>query len=133
MPEYAQVQAYTVCTEETFQEKLLQYRRIIDKLGSLDEKGEQWLAELQWSDEGLAFAGTEYPLISLAYISINWRAKPLTSLDVVLELILHTTKSPGDLPTLLRSNAHAFTPVPVWSAGASLDGTSFPFPSKISE
>src|SRR5882762_11433416 len=35
----------------------------------------------------------EYRLFS--FISINWRAKPLTSLEVVLELISHTTTNEG--------------------------------------
>ena len=30
-----------------------------------------------------------------SFISINWRAKPLTSLEVVLELISHTTTKEG--------------------------------------
>jgi Rhodopirellula transposase DDE domain len=30
-----------------------------------------------------------------SFISINWRAKPLTSLEVVLELISHTTTKTG--------------------------------------
>jgi hypothetical protein len=36
---------------------------------------------------------SEHRLFS--FISINWRAKPLTSLEVVLELISHTTTNEG--------------------------------------
>ncbi|OIP24458.1 hypothetical protein AUK11_00895 [bacterium CG2_30_37_16] len=35
----------------------------------------------------------EHQLFS--FISINWRAKPLTSLSVILELISHTTTKSG--------------------------------------
>ena len=37
-----------------------------------------------------------------SFISINWRAKPLTSLEVVLELISHTTTKEGLAVTALK-------------------------------
>src|SRR5258708_34697207 len=42
-----------------------------------------------------------------SFISINWRAKPLTSLEVVLELISHTTTKEGLAVTAVKdSNTH---------------------------
>lgn len=37
-----------------------------------------------------------------SFISINWRAKPLTSLEVVLELISHTTTNEGLTVTAVK-------------------------------
>lgn len=58
----------------------------------------------------------EHQLFS--YISINWRAKPLTSLAVVLELISHTTTKSGltvtampdtnNYPTKIKVNDEEF-------------------------
>jgi transposase len=39
-----------------------------------------------------------------SFISINWRAKPLTSLEVVLELISHTTTNEGLRVTALKDS-----------------------------
>lgn len=39
-----------------------------------------------------------------AFISINWRAKPLTSLEVVLELISHTSTKEGLAVTALKDS-----------------------------
>jgi hypothetical protein len=39
-----------------------------------------------------------------AFISINWRAKPLTSLEVVLELISHTTTTEGLTVTAVKDS-----------------------------
>jgi len=39
-----------------------------------------------------------------SFISINWRAKPLTSLEVVLELISHTTTSEGLTVTAVKDS-----------------------------
>ena len=39
-----------------------------------------------------------------SFISINWRAKPLTSLEVVLELISHTTTTEGLTVTALKDS-----------------------------
>ena len=39
-----------------------------------------------------------------SFISINWRAKPLTSLEVVLELISHTTTTEGLMVTAVKDS-----------------------------
>ena len=39
-----------------------------------------------------------------SFISINWRATPLTSLEVVLELISHTTTREGLVVTALKDS-----------------------------
>jgi hypothetical protein len=39
-----------------------------------------------------------------SFISINWRAKPLTSLEVVLELISHTTTTEGLTVTAVKDS-----------------------------
>src|SRR5690349_17835197 len=39
-----------------------------------------------------------------SFISINWRAKPLTSLEVVLELISHTSTQQGLVVTALKDS-----------------------------
>ena len=39
-----------------------------------------------------------------SFISINWRAKPLTSLEVVVELISHTTTEEGLTVTALKDS-----------------------------
>src|SRR5258708_28370373 len=39
-----------------------------------------------------------------SFISLNWRAKPLTSLEVVLELISHTTTTEGLVVTALKDS-----------------------------
>jgi hypothetical protein len=39
-----------------------------------------------------------------AFISINWRAKPLTSLEVVLELISHTSTKEGLVVTACKDS-----------------------------
>lgn len=44
----------------------------------------------------------EYRLFS--FISINWRAKPLTSLEVILELISHTSTQDGLTVTALKDS-----------------------------
>jgi hypothetical protein len=42
----------------------------------------------------------EHQLFS--YISINWRGKPLTSLEVIIELISHTTTKEGLTVTAVK-------------------------------
>ncbi len=37
-----------------------------------------------------------------SYISINWRAKPLTSLETIIELISHTTSKEGLTVTAVK-------------------------------
>jgi hypothetical protein len=39
-----------------------------------------------------------------SYISINWRAKPLTSLETIIELISHTTTDQGLLVTAIKDS-----------------------------
>jgi len=39
-----------------------------------------------------------------SFISLNWRAKPLTSLEVVLELISHTTTKEGLVVTAVKDS-----------------------------
>ena len=39
-----------------------------------------------------------------SYISINWRAKPLTSLETVIELISHTTTKEGLNVTAIKDS-----------------------------
>ena len=71
--------------------------------GSNGVKNRLWKKMLQEfaNDEQLAISVVHYPPATskwnkiehrlFSFISINWRAKPLTSLEVVLELISHTT------------------------------------------
>lgn len=80
---------------------------VADGGGSNSARGRLWKRELQGlaNETGLALwvchlpPGTskwnkiEHKLFS--YISINWRARPLTSLEVVIELISSTTTSGG--------------------------------------
>jgi Rhodopirellula transposase DDE domain len=42
-----------------------------------------------------------------SYISINWRAKPLTSLETIIELISHTTSKEGLTVTAVK-DSHAY-------------------------
>ncbi len=39
-----------------------------------------------------------------SFISLNWRAKPLTSLEVVLELLSHTTTREGLTVTAIKES-----------------------------
>jgi len=39
-----------------------------------------------------------------SFISINWRAKPLTSLETVIELISHTTTKEGLRVTAIKDS-----------------------------
>ena len=75
--------------------------------GSNGVRNRLWKKELQqFSNEtGLAITVTHLPPATskwnaiehrlFSFISINWRAKPLTSLEVVLELLSHTTTKEG--------------------------------------
>jgi hypothetical protein len=66
-----------------------------------------WKRELQrFSDEsGLSISVCHYPPATskwnkiehrlFSYISINWRAKPLVSLETVIELLSHTSTKEG--------------------------------------
>lgn len=75
--------------------------------GSNGVRNRLWKKKLQElaPDEQLSITVTHYPPATskwntiehrlFSFISINWRAKPLTSLQVVLELISHTTTNEG--------------------------------------
>src|SRR6266487_5721700 len=67
-------------------------------------RGLQW-GEKPTLEEELTITVVHYPPATskwnkiehrlFSFISINWRAKPLTSLEVVLELLSHTTSKEG--------------------------------------
>src|SRR6266699_2253157 len=75
--------------------------------GSNGVKNRLWKKKLQdlANEEQLTITVVHYPPATskwnkiehrlFSFISINWRAKPLTSLEVVLELISHTTTKTG--------------------------------------
>jgi hypothetical protein len=75
--------------------------------GSNGVRNRLWKKQLQElsNDEQLAITVVHYPPATskwnkiehrlFSFISINWRATPLTSLEVVLELISHTTTNEG--------------------------------------
>ncbi|GAC1389761.1 MAG: hypothetical protein NVSMB38_04990 [Ktedonobacteraceae bacterium] len=75
--------------------------------GSNGVRNRLWKKKLQdlANEEQLAISVVHYPPATskwnkiehrlFAFISINWRATPLTSLEVVLELISHTTTAEG--------------------------------------
>ncbi len=70
-------------------------------------KNRLWKKKLQdlANEEQLAITVAHYPPATskwnkiehrlFSFIPINWRAKPLTSLEIVLELISHTTTKEG--------------------------------------
>ena len=84
--------------------------------GSNGVRNRLWKQQLQElaDDEHLAISVVHYPPATskwnkiehrlFAFISINWRAKPLTSLEVVLELISHTTTDEGLTVTALKDS-----------------------------
>ena len=87
--------------------------------GSNGVKNRLWKQQLQGlaDEEQLAITVAHYPPATskwnqiehrlFSFISINWRAKPLTSLEVVLELISHTTTKEGGVVTACKdSNAY---------------------------
>jgi transposase len=75
--------------------------------GSNGVRNRLWKKQLQElaNEEQLSITVAHYPPATskwnkiehrlFSFISLNWRAKPLTSLEVVLELISHTTTSEG--------------------------------------
>jgi transposase len=87
--------------------------------GSNGVKNRLWKKMLQEfaNDEQLAISVVHYPPATskwnkiehrlFSFISINWRAKPLTSLEVVLELIAHTTTDEGLTVTALK-DSHSY-------------------------
>jgi transposase len=84
--------------------------------GSNGVRNRLWKKMLQElaNDEQLAITVVHYPPATskwnkiehrlFSFISINWRAKPLTSLEVVLELISHTTTDEGLTVTALKDS-----------------------------
>ncbi len=84
--------------------------------GSNGVRNRLWKKKLQdlADEEQLAITVAHYPPATskwnkiehrlFSFISINWRAKPLTSLEVVLELISHTTTQEGLTVTALKDS-----------------------------
>lgn len=84
--------------------------------GSNGVRNRLWKKELQklCNEEQLTITVVHYPPATskwnkiehrvFSYISINWRAKPLTSMEVVLELISHTTTKEGLVVTALKDS-----------------------------
>jgi hypothetical protein len=84
--------------------------------GSNGVKNRLWKKQLQElaTDEQLTITIAHYPPATskwnkiehrlFSFISINWRATPLTSLEVVLELISHTTTQEGLVVTALKDS-----------------------------
>jgi transposase len=82
--------------------------------GSNGVKNRLWKKKLQdlANEEQLTITVTHYPPATskwnkiehrlFAFISLNWRAKPLTSLEVVLELLSHTTTKEGLTVTAIK-------------------------------
>jgi transposase len=82
--------------------------------GSNGVRNRLWKKKLQdlADEEQLAITVVHYPPATskwnkiehrlFSFISITWRAKPLTSLEVVLELISHTTTNEGLTVTALK-------------------------------
>lgn len=84
--------------------------------GSNGVRNRLWKKKLQdlANEEQLALSVVHYPPATskwnkiehrlFSFISINWRATPLTSLEVVLELISHTTTTEGLTVTALKDS-----------------------------
>jgi transposase len=84
--------------------------------GSNGARNRLWKKKLQElaNEEHLTITVAHYPPATskwntiehrlFSFISINWRAKPLTSLEVVLELISHTTTSEGLTVTAVKDS-----------------------------
>lgn len=84
--------------------------------GSNGVRNRLWKKQLQElaNEEQLSITVTHYPPATskwnkiehrlFSFISLNWRAKPLTSLEVVLELISHTTTNQGLTVTALKDS-----------------------------
>jgi transposase len=84
--------------------------------GSNGVKNRLWKKKLQdfANEEALTITVVHYPPATskwnkiehrlFAFISMNWRAKPLTSLEVVLELLSHTTTKEGLAVTALKDS-----------------------------
>ncbi len=84
--------------------------------GSNGVRNRLWKQKLQEfaNEEQLTITVAHYPPATskwnkiehrlFSFISINWRAKPLTSLEVVLELISHTTTTEGLTVTAVKDS-----------------------------
>ncbi len=84
--------------------------------GSNGARSRLWKKKLQElaNEEHLSITVAHYPPATskwnkiehrlFSFISINWRAKPLTSLEVVLELISHTSTQEGLTVTALKES-----------------------------
>jgi transposase len=84
--------------------------------GSNGARNRLWKKKLQdfANEEQLAITVVHYPPATskwnkiehrlFSFISINWRAKPLTSLEVVLELLSHTTTKEGLVVTAVKDS-----------------------------
>ncbi|MDQ6661592.1 MAG: ISAzo13 family transposase [Chloroflexota bacterium] len=84
--------------------------------GSNGARNRLWKKKLQdfANEERLTITVVHYPPATskwnkiehrlFSFISINWRAKPLTSLEVVLELISHTTTKEGLTVTAVKDS-----------------------------
>jgi hypothetical protein len=84
--------------------------------GSNGVRNRLWKKKLQElaNEEQIAITVAHYPPATskwnkiehrlFSFISINWRAKPLTSLEVVLELISHTTTTAGLTVTAVKDS-----------------------------
>ena len=84
--------------------------------GSNGARNRLWKKKLQElaNEEQLTITVVHYPPATskwnkiehrlFAFISINWRAKPLTSLEVVLELLSHTTTKEGLAVTAVKDS-----------------------------
>jgi transposase len=84
--------------------------------GSNGVRNRLWKKKLQAlaNEEQMAITVAHYPPATskwnkiehrlFSFISINWRAKPLTSLEVVLELISHTTTNEGLTVTAVKDS-----------------------------
>jgi transposase len=84
--------------------------------GSNGVRNRLWKKKLQdlANEEHLTITVAHYPPATskwnkiehrlFSFISINWRAKPLTSLEVVLELISHTTTEEGLTVTAVKDS-----------------------------
>jgi transposase len=87
--------------------------------GSNGVRNRLWKKKLQElaNEEQLTITVAHYPPATskwnkiehrlFSFISINWRAKPLTSLEVVLELISHTTTKEG-LTVTAQKDSHSY-------------------------
>lgn len=84
--------------------------------GSNGARNRLWKKQLQKlaTEEHLTITVAHYPPATskwnkiehrlFSFISINWRAKPLTSLEVVLELLSHTTTKEGLAVTAVKDS-----------------------------